>query len=198
MPMASDPKVDAYIERAAPFAQPILSHLRALVHGTIPGLEEALKWGMPHFIYRGKNLAGMSAFKAHAAFMIHGDGRQGDAMGQFGKIATLADLPGDNSMKDKLIAAKERIDSEGTALKKKTGAPRTAKPELPVPDDFAAALKANPAAQAALEQFAPSHRREYIEWIVEAKRVETRAKRIEQAVAQLAEGKKRNWKYENC
>ena len=196
--MASDPKVDAYIERAAPFAQPILSHLRALVHSTIPGLEEALKWGMPHFVYRGKNLAGMSAFKAHAAFMVHGDGRQGDAMGQFGKIVTLADLPGDNALKDKLIAAKERIDSEGTALKKKAGAPRTAKPDLPVPDDFAAALKVNPAAQATLDQFAPSHRREYVEWIVEAKRAETRAKRIEQAIAQLAEGKKRNWKYENC
>ena len=196
--MTSDPRVDAYIEKAAPFAQPILRHLRALVHDTIPGLEEALKWGMPHFIHNGKNLAGMSAFKAHAAFMIHGDGRQGDAMGQFGKITALTDLPGDNVLKDKLVAAKERIESEGTALKKKPAAARTAKPELPIPADFQAALDANPAAKGVLEGFAPSHRREYVEWIAEAKRDETRAKRIEQAVAQLAEGKKRNWKYEKC
>ncbi|MFO1256140.1 MAG: YdeI/OmpD-associated family protein [Sphingomonadaceae bacterium] len=195
--MASDPKVDAYIAKAAPFAQPILTHLRALVHETIPGLDEALKWGMPHFLYKGKNLAGMSAFKAHAAFMIHGDGRQGDAMGQFGKIAALADLPGDNVLKSRLIEAKDRIDTAGTAQKPRT-APRAPRPELPIPPEFAAALDASPAARAALEGFAPSHRREYVEWITEAKRAETRDKRIAQAVEWLAQGKKRNWKYEGC
>lgn len=196
--MASDPRVDAYIERAAPFAQPILRHLRALVHEAVDGLDEALKWGMPHFIYRGKNLAGMSAFKAHAAFIIHGEGRQGDAMGQFGKLAALSDLPGDNALKDKLVAARERIDSAGSALATKPAAPRAAKAELPIPPDFAAALGAHPAARATLDGFAPSHRREYVEWITEAKRADTRARRIEQAIAQLAEGKKRNWKYEKC
>jgi len=199
--MANDPKVDAYIAKAAPFAQPILTHLRGLVHDTVGGLDEALKWGMPHFLYKGKNLAGMSAFKAHAAFMIHGDGRQGPqdnrAMGQFGKITSLADLPGDNALKDKLIAAKERIDSAGTALKPKT-APREPRPELPIPAEFAAALAANPSAKTTLDGFAPSHRREYVEWISEAKRAETRDKRIAQAIEWLAEGKKRNWKYENC
>lgn len=195
--MARDPKVDNYIASAAPFARPILTHLRALVHATVPDLEEALKWGMPHFIHKGKNLAGMSAFKAHAAFMIHGDGRQGDAMGQFGKITRLEDLPGDNVLKDRLVAAKERIDQAGTALKPKA-APRAPKPELPIPPEFASALAGNPTAKAALEGFAPSHRREYVEWIAEAKRPETRDKRIAQAIAQLAEGKKRNWKYEGC
>lgn len=195
--MAQDPRVDDYIARAAPFAQPILRHLRALVHATVADLEEALKWGMPHFIYKGKNLAGMSAFKAHTAFMIHGDGRQGDAMGQFGKIARLEDLPGDNLLKDRLIAAKERIDQAGTALKPKA-APRTPRQELPIPPEFVAALEATPAAKATLEGFAPSHRREYVEWIAEAKRPETRERRIGQAIAQLAEGKKRNWKYEGC
>ncbi len=196
--MTTDPRIDAYIAKSAPFAQPILTHLRALVHQTLPGLEETMKWGMPHFVYKGKNLCGMSAFKAHAAFMIHGDGRQGDAMGQFGKITALADLPGDNALKDKLVAAQQRIDSEGTALKKKPAAARAPKAELPVPPEFAAALAANPAARATLDAFAPSHRREYLEWITEAKREETRAKRIDQAVAWLAEGKKRNWKYEGC
>ena len=195
--MSSDPRIDTYIEKAAPFARPILHHVRKLVHETVRGLEETLKWGMPHFLHKGKNLAGMAAFKAHAAFMVHGDGRQGDAMGQFGKIASLADLPGDNVLKSKLVEAKERIDQAGTALKPKPAA-RTPKPELPIPPEFAAALDANPAAKAALAAFAPSHRREYVEWISEAKRSETRDRRIAQAIEQLSEGKKRNWKYEGC
>jgi uncharacterized protein YdeI (YjbR/CyaY-like superfamily) len=195
--MASDPKVDAYIAAAAPFAQPILTHLRSAVHAAIPDLDEAIKWGMPHFIYKGKNLAGIAAFKAHCAFVIHGDGRQGDAMGQYGKIAGLQDLPGDNEIKSKLVAALERIDQAGTALKPKA-APRKPKPDLPIPPEFTAALVANPTAKAALEGFAPSHRREYVEWISEAKRPATRDKRIAQAIEWLAEGKKRNWKYENC
>ena len=194
--MRLDPKIDAYIAKAAPFAQPILNHLRGAIHAAVPGLDETIKWGMPHFIYKGKNLAGISGFKAHCAFVIHGDGRQGDAMGQYGKIARLADIPGDDVIKAKLSAAAARIDQAGTALKPK--APRTAKPDLPIPPDFAAALDANPAAKATLEAFAPSHRREYAEWISDAKRDETRTKRIAQAVEWLAEGKKRNWKYEDC
>lgn len=195
--MAGDLKVDAYIAKAPPFAQPILTHLRKAVHAAVPGLDEAIKWGMPHFIYKGKNLAGIAAFKAHCAFVIHGDGRQGDAMGQYGKIAGIADLPGDNEIKRKLVAAMERIDQAGTALKPKA-APRQPKPDLPIPPEFATALAASPAAKTTLEAFAPSHRREYLEWINEAKRPETRDKRIAQAIEWLNEGKKRNWKYENC
>lgn len=196
--MAGDVRIDAYIEKAAPFAQPILRHIRATLHAAVDGLAETMKWSMPHFVYKGKNLAGMAAFKAHCAMMIHGDGRQGDAMGQFGKLASIDDLPGDNELKSKIIAAKERIDSEGTALKRKPSSPRAAKPDLPIPAEFEAALNGNGAAKAALDGFAPSHRREYVEWISEAKRPETRDKRIAQAIEWLAEGKKRNWKYEGC
>ncbi|WP_309752546.1 YdeI/OmpD-associated family protein [Novosphingobium sp.] len=195
--MAQDPKIDAYIAKAAPFAQPILIHLRAAIHAALPGLIETIKWGMPHFQYKGKNLAGISAFKAHCAFIIHGDGRRGEAMGQYGKIAGLADLPGDNVIKAKLADAAARIDTAGTAIKPKA-APRAPKPELPVPPELVSVLAVNPAAKATFEAFAPSHRREYLEWIIEAKRPETRDKRIVQAVEWLAEGKKRNWKYENC
>ena len=195
--MVTDPKIDAYIAKAAPFAQPILSHLRAAIHAALPGLDETIKWGMPHFTYKGKNLAGIAAFKAHCAFVIHGDGRQGEAMGQFGKIASLADVPGDAEIKAKLADAAARIDAAGTALKPKA-APRVAKPELPMPPQFTAALEANPVAKATLEGFAPSHRREYVEWISEAKRPETREKRIAQAVETLSQGKKLNWKYEDC
>ncbi|MFM5916033.1 MAG: YdeI/OmpD-associated family protein [Novosphingobium sp.] len=194
-----DPRFDEYIAKAAPFAQPILLRIREVVHAAVPGLTETFKWSMPHYLYNGKNLAGMAAFKAHCAMMIHGDGRQGDAMGQFGKLATVDDLPGDNELKAKIVAAKERIDAEGTALKKKSqGAAKVAKPELPVPPAFEAALSANPAAKAVLEAFAPSHRREYVQWISEAKADATRDRRIEQTIEWLAQGKKRNWKYENC
>jgi uncharacterized protein YdeI (YjbR/CyaY-like superfamily) len=193
--MASDPRIDTYIAKAAPFAQPILNHLRTLVHATVEGLEETLKWGMPHFVYKGKNLAGFAAFKAHATFMIHGDGRQGDAMGQFGKIAALADLPGDNELKSKIVAARARIDSAGTALKPRT-APKAPKADIAIPDDLAAAL--TPPARAHFDAFPPGARREYLEWIVEAKQPATRTKRIAQAAEWIAEGKRRNWKYEAC
>ncbi|MDE2411482.1 MAG: YdeI/OmpD-associated family protein [Sphingomonadales bacterium] len=196
--MAKDPRIDAKIAAAAPFAQPILTHLRALVHATFPEVEETIKWGMPHFMLGGKNVAGMAAFKAHCAFMIHGDGRQGDAMGQFGKITALSDLPGDAELATKLKEAAARIDRAGTALKKKPAAARQAKAELPIPPELVAALDGSPVAKATLDGFAPSHRREYVEWISEAKRPETRDKRIAQAIEWLAEGKKRNWKYENC
>ena len=196
--MATDPRIDAYIAKAAPFAQPILTHLRGLCHETIAGLDEGIKWSMPAMLYQGKNLVTFAAFKAHCTFVIHGDGRQGDAMGQYGKITKLADLPGENVLKSKLVAAKERVEQSGSAVKKKPAAERQPKPELPITPEFAVALSANPAAKAVLDAFAPSHRREYVEWIAEAKRPETRDKRIAQAIEMLAEGKKRNWKYENC
>jgi uncharacterized protein YdeI (YjbR/CyaY-like superfamily) len=196
--MQTDPRIDAYIANAAPFARPILAHLRAAVHAALPQAEETIKWGMPHFTLSGKNIAGMAAFKAHCSFVIHGEGRQGgDAgMGQFGKIASLDQLPDDSALAESLRQAAGRIATQGSAT-----TPRArAAPKAPIamPDDFSRALAGNPAAQAAFDAFAPSHRREYLEWITEAKREETRAKRIAQSIEWLAEGKKRNWKYEKC
>lgn len=191
--MSTDPRVDSYIAKAAPFAQPILTHLRAVVAKSLPEADETIKWSMPHWMVGGKNVAGMSAFKAHCAFVIHGDGRQGDAMGQYGKIATMADLPTDTSLIAKLHDARDRL---AAGQPKKAKAPP--KPEIPMPDDFAAALGAGGAAKDNFAHFAPSHRREYLEWVTTAKAEATRAKRIAQAVEWIAEGKKRNWKYENC
>jgi uncharacterized protein YdeI (YjbR/CyaY-like superfamily) len=195
--MTKDERIDAYIAKAAPFAQPILIHLRQLVHATVPGLDETIKWGMPHFVYKGKNLAGLAAFKAHTAFVVHGDGRQGDAMGQYGKIASLGDLPSDADLAAKLLDAVTRIDQDGTAIKPKA-APKAPKAEIAMPDDLAAALDAMQGVRERFDAFPPGARREYLEWIVSAKRPETRAKRIATTCEQVAEGKKLNWKYENC
>jgi uncharacterized protein YdeI (YjbR/CyaY-like superfamily) len=197
--MTTDPRIDAYIDKAAAFAQPILRHIRAVVREALPEAAETVKWSMPHWTHAGKNVAGMAAFKAHCAMMIHGEGRQGegarDGMGGFGKIASIADLPPREDLVAKLRAAARRIETAGSAALKTRKPPKA---EIPMPDDFAAALAANLAAKATLEGFAPSHRREYLEWITEAKREETRGKRIAQALEWLAEGKKRNWKYDNC
>ena len=196
----TDPRIDAFIAQARPFAKPILEHVRALVHAAVPEVEETLKWSMPHFTVNGKILAGTAAFKAHAAFFVHGAGRMGEGegqkqgMGSFGKLTGVADLPNDAELSDLLRKARDGI----VAGVKPAKPPRAPKPEIAMPDDFAAALGRRPATKATFDRFAPSHRREYLEWVTEAKRAETRAKRIAQAIEWIAEGKKRNWKYENC
>lgn len=200
--MGHDPRIDEKIATAAGFARPILEHLRALVHKAVPEAGEAIKWGMPHFTYRGKNIAGMAAFKAHCAFMIHGEGRQtaenagGEAMGQFGRIASMADLPPEAELVAKLHAARARIDAGGTAQKRTAAAAPRAPRIIEMDEGLSVALAANPAAAQFWDGLAPSHRYEYLQWISEAKREETRAKRIGQALEWLAEGKRRNWKYE--
>ena len=199
---APDPRIDAYIAKAAPFAQPILNHFRALVHRGLPEVEEGLKWSMPAFMIGGKNVAGMAAFKAHCAIMIHGEGRMGDSQGQgqgmggYGKVTALSDLPDDAALEAAVKQAAQRVATRGTAGKPKVEKPP--KPEIPMPEDFAQALAGAPAAEATMAGFPPSARRDYLEWITTAKQAATRAKRIAQAVEWLAEGKKRNWKYESC
>jgi len=197
--MNRDPRVDAYIAARQPFAQPILIHLRELVHAHVPGAEETLKWGVPHFTLNGQNLAGMAAFQGHATFgfwrdeEVTGSPRDTDAMGSMGRLAMLADLPSDEVMAA-YIAKAAALCAEGKA---KRPAPKP-KAALDLPDDLGAALGANAAAQGHWDAFSPGKRRDYIEWVLEAKREETRVKRIETIVAQVAEGKDRNWKYKSC
>lgn len=195
--MPKDPRIDDYIARVAPFAQPILTHVRALVHRVLPEVEEGIKWGMPAFMIGGKNVAGLAAFKAHCAVMIHGEGRlgEGEGMGGYGKVTALSDLPPDAVLTDALEQAAARIAAAGTAARPK--AKPAAKPEIAMPEDFAAALdKAE--ARAAFDAFPPSARRDYLEWVTGAKRAATRTARIATAVEWIGEGKRRNWKYEKC
>ena len=196
----TDPRIDAIIAKAQPFARPILEHVRKLVHAAVPEAEETLKWSMPHFTMNGKILAGMASFKAHAAFFVHGAGRMGEGdgpkegMGSFGKLTSVADLPSDAELTALLRKSRDAIVA-GVKPAKPATAP---KPEIAMPDDFASALAASPEAQRHFDAFAPSYRRDYLEWITTAKAPATRAKRIAEAVAWLAEGKKRHWKYESC
>ena len=198
--MSRDPRIDAYIAKKAPFARPILEHVRARVHAVVPDAEETLKWSAPAFTLDGKILLIMAAFKAHAALNfwrgqeIRGGQASGDAMGQFGRLTSGQDLPPDQDL-DALIR-------KAVELAAAAPAPRKIKHELKPPGeihpDFAAALSANAAAKANLDGFSPSARRDYLDWIAEAKQDATRAKRITTAVEWLSEGKKRHWKYENC
>jgi len=205
-----NPKVDAYIEKAQPFAQPILEHLRSLMHKGCPEVEEAIKWSMPFFVYKGAILGNMAAFKAHCAFGFWGqemtailreaDVASGDAMGTLGRITSVKDLPADKQMLGWIRQAAQSVD-DGTytspiAARRQVAKPKKAEPEMP--PEFAAALKKDKQAAAVFADFSPSCRREYIEWIAEAKRAETRDKRIATAVEWIAEGKQRNWKYQNC
>lgn len=200
-----DARVDAYIAKAQPFAKPILEHLRALVHQHVPDVVEEVKWSMPCFTYKGM-LANMASFKAHATFGFWKGAlvaerskalpKKGqEAMGQFGRITSVKDLPSDAVMA-KLLKIAMALNDEGVKpVKKKT--PK-AEQVLTVPLYFTKALKANPKAKATFDAFPYSCRKEYVAWVTEAKAEATRDRRLAQAVEWMAEGKRRNWKYENC
>jgi uncharacterized protein YdeI (YjbR/CyaY-like superfamily) len=195
-----DPRIDAYIAKSADFAKPILTHIREVVHSAVPDVEETLKWSMPAFMHHGI-LCGMAAFKQHAAFnlwkgsLVVGSDGDRDAMGQFGRITRVADLPSKKVLTGYIRQA-AALNEAGVKTPKvrKPGLERKPIPTTP-PPDLAAALKKNAKARATFDGFSPSHRREYIEWVGEAKREETRQRRLAQAIEMLAEGKTRNWKY---
>lgn len=197
-----DPRIDAYIARQADFARPILEHVRALVHEACPDVEETMKWGAPSFLHGGRILCGMAAFKQHAAFgfwkhaMVVGEGTPREGMGSYGKLASLQDLPPRRQLLAHLHKAMQlNEDGVTTPAVRKSTAPR---PPAQVPADLAEALGGNPAARATFDGLPPGQQREYVDWIIEAKRDDTRRKRMLQAVEWLAEGKRRNWKYEHC
>lgn len=196
-----DPRVDAYIAKSAEFARPILEHLRERVHAACPEVEEGIKWGMPFFSYKAAPMCMMAAFKQHCSFgfwlskEVTGGGDE-DGMGQFGKLATLRDLPSDKQLATYLKKAMA-LNEAGV---KKARPKAAAKPAPTLPDELAAALarKQHAAARKAWEGFSPGAQREYVDWITEAKTEATRQKRLATTLEWLAEGRKRNWKYEKC
>lgn len=195
-----DKRVDAYILKSADFAKPILNHLRKVVHNACPDVEETIKWGFPHFDYKGM-MCSMAAFKEHCAFgfwktalmkdakeMI---GKNEYAMGHLGKITNLKDLPSDKKITDWVKEA-VKLNDENIKVQKKKPVP---KKEIGIPVAFEKELNKNKAAATTFKNFSPSHRYAYLEWITEAKTDETKNKRIAQTIEWLAEGKSRNWKY---
>jgi uncharacterized protein YdeI (YjbR/CyaY-like superfamily) len=208
----TDPRIDAYIAKSADFARPILLHLRQVVHEACPEGEETMKWSFPHFTYGGKILASMASFKQHCAFgfwhgaEVVGDDFQGEkAMGSLGRITSLKDLPAKRTLAGYVKKQRALIDAGAKRGVKPVPAGRGAlaarearRAPPAVPEELAAALamRKHAKARATFDGFSPSHRREYVEWIAEAKRAETREKRVAQALEWLAEGKARNWKYE--
>ena len=188
--------VDAYIGRSEEFAQPVLEHLRLMVHSVCPGVEEAMKWSFPHFMYKGM-LCSMAAFKQHVAFSFWKqdlvvDQVSKEAMGQFGRIHSLADLPSDRTLVRYLKRAVE-LNDKGVRVPR--AAPPKVKKALRAPADLAAALKKNRKALATFEGFNYTNKKDYVEWLTEAKTAETRRRRLATAVEWMAEGKIRNWKY---
>jgi uncharacterized protein YdeI (YjbR/CyaY-like superfamily) len=193
-----NPKVDAYIAKAKPFAQPILKHIRKAVHAGCPDVEETIKWSTPHFTWHGM-LCAMAAFKEHVRFgfwkgELLGLGGDASGMTQFGRITSIDDLPPEKKLVA-LVKKAAKLNAKGVK------SPRLARPAsrrtVDVPEYVLEALRTDNKARQVFDGFSPSHRREYIEWITEARTDQTRQRRLETAVKWMAEGKGRNWKYES-
>jgi uncharacterized protein YdeI (YjbR/CyaY-like superfamily) len=197
-----DSRIDAYIAKSADFAQPILAYLREVVHSACPEVEETLKWSSPHFMYKTRMLCAMAAFKQHVTFgfwlgkLVTDVSANGTAMGQFGRITKIADLPSKKALIALLMKAMALNEAGAKSPTRAKGTPP--RPPSAVPDDLAAALLKNAKARKTFEAFSPSQRREYIEWINEAKRETTRVQRLATTLEWLAQAKPRNWKYMNC
>jgi len=197
----TDPRIDAYIECSADFAQPLLKHIRKLVHKAAPEIVETMKWSFPHFDHKG-TVCSMAAFKEHCAFgfwkqSLLEDGAfpaEKTAMGSFGRITSRKDLPDDKTMV-KLIRDAVSLNEKGIKVKRQT---TPGKKDLVIPPYLLEALAKNDTAAATFENFPYSCKKEYVEWITEAKTDATRDKRLATTVEWLAEGKRRNWKYEKC
>jgi uncharacterized protein YdeI (YjbR/CyaY-like superfamily) len=200
---AKDKRIDEYISKAQPFAQPILKKLRTLVHKACPDVNETIKWGMPSFDYKGP-MFGIAAFKQHCAggfwkhkllkdpkgYLEERSAQGGEAMGNLGRMTSIKDLPPDSVIID-FVRQHMKLNDEGIKVEKK----KTVKKELVIPSALTDALKSDKKARTTFENFSPSQKREYAEWISEAKTDETRNKRLETALDWMAEGKPRHWKY---
>lgn len=197
-----NPKYDTYIERSAEFAQPILYYLREIVHEACPQCEEKIKWGFPNFQYKESILCSMAAFKQHCTFGFWLGSLMDDpqnilnpvgetAMGHLGKIRSLSDLPPRSVLIFYIRNAMSLID-QGVKMKKKENRPES---DTEVPTDLFEALKGDEKARATFEYFSPSNKKEYINWILDAKTEKTRLSRLQTTIEWLREGKVKNWKY---
>lgn len=188
---STDKRIDDYVNNAADFAQPILSHFRKLVHQQCPGVEETMKWSFPHFVYKGI-LCSMAAFKQHCSFGFWKSSLMHEKP-DLERVTSMKEIPADK----KIIAAIREamlINEKGIKIPKKAAKP--IKKEPPLPPELKNALSKNKEAQEAFKNFSPSHRKEYAQWIAEAKTEVTRTKRVETTIEWLTKGKSRHWQYQ--
>jgi uncharacterized protein YdeI (YjbR/CyaY-like superfamily) len=196
---SKDPRIDAYIEKAQPFAKPILRQVRKGIHAGCPDVVETIKWSTPAFDYKGL-MCGMAAFKAYCSIGFWKESllveipEVREPVRQLGKLTSIDDLPPEKVLVS-VVKQAAKLNAEGVKVKREPTAPKA---PLKVPGYFAEALKKNKKAKAAFDAFSPSHRREYVEWITDAKQEATRKRRLDTALQWIAEGKSRNWKYERC
>lgn len=197
---STDPRIDAYIANAGRFARPILTHLRRLIHATCPAVKESIKWSSPFYEYKGI-LAATPSFKAHCKLVLWKSKlvfkdlpAKDNPDKKLRNLTSLADLPSERILTNCL----KRAVALNESTVKLASKPKARREPLKIPDDFLAALKRNRKAVAAFPKLSPSCRREYVDWIVEAKREETREKRVATALEWIAEGKPRHWKYKKC
>ena len=196
-----DPRVDAYIQKSAEFARPILTHLRAVIHEACPDVVETVKWSAPSYEYHGI-LCGMAAFKAHCAFgfwkhdlvVDSQSGKAREAMGSFGRLTKISDLPS-KAMLTRYIKTAMKLNEDGVKVVRAKTRP---KGPVPMHPKFKAALAKNAAARKVFEAFSPSAKNEYLEWIADAKGEDTRDRRLAVAIEWISQGKQRHWKYQNC
>lgn len=192
-------KVDEYIFKMADFAKPILTHLRQIIFETCPDVEEDIKWGIPHYGYKGDHLVMMAGFKQHCSFslykaelmkdkMIQESVKAGKKFGYMDKVKDLSELPN-----KKVLTAyiKEAMELNSSGISK----PKVVKEKVEVvaPKEFIEALEQDKIAFSVYESKSPSFRKNYIIWIADVKTDETRQKRITQSLEWIREGKDRFW-----
>lgn len=198
-----DKRIDDYIASSAEFAKPILNYLRELIHQASPEISETIKWGMPFFDYKG-TVCNFASFKQHCTFGFWKSSLLPDpanvlkseaesAMGQFGRITAIGDLPSKEVIMEYVRNA-VLLNETGVKVARKKSTEGIVEPIQP-PGYFIEALSKNPLAQSTFEKFSNSHKKEYIEWIKEAKTETTREKRLSTTLLWLSEGKSMNWKY---
>ena len=201
--MADDSKrVDEYIKNAPDFARPIMEKIRKAFHKGCPECEEAIKWGCPYFMYKGM-LGGMASFKGHVSMGFWRSKEMDDPEKLFdtgtgakasmcnAHFHNLKEVPTQKILAEYVKRAAKLQDTE--APKKKA---TKKKISTRIPADLAELFKKHKKAKTVFEGFAPSHKRDYIEWITEAKRDATRQKRLKTTIEWLSEGKQRHWKYQ--
>lgn len=196
------PSVTNYIEKAAPFAQPVLHYLRSLIHKTCPQIEECIKWGFPHFTYKNEIVCSFAAFKQHCAFTFWRAGVitslaeiaiNNEGMGQLGKIKSKLDLPNENQLVNCIIEAIQLIEK---GVKPAKSAKQKNNEPIILPAYFSSLLAEFPTAKEKFLSMSNSHQKEYVEWITEAKTETTRNTRMQTCIKWVLEGKGRNWQYQ--